>query len=366
MESEVSKKVDFSIIRYAQCWEDPEILLEALDIKEGDVCMSIVSAGENSFATLTKDPGKVIGIDLNPVQLKLTELKKAAFLGLEYEEMLEFLGFRESKKRDQYFQKLEVHLSAETKEYWIKNMDLIKAGVINTGRFDNFFQIFRKKVLCLVHSKKRVKELLEKKTKEERYEFYNKKWNNLRWKILFRIFFSKFIVGKLGRDPRLFDYADSTSLSGVMSERAKYAFTELDVSENPYVEYILTGKYTKNLPLAMRKENFQKIKSNLNRLELHNVSIEEYLEASGETVDKFNLSDIFEYISSEKYKELLEKIYDFSSDNAVLAYWNMIVTRRRPEELKNKIIPLEEISKELHSRDKTFFYSGFVVERIKK
>lgn len=366
MESEVSKKVDFSIIRYAQCWEDPEILLEALDIKEGDICLSIASAGENSFALLTRNPGKVTAVDLNSVQLKLVELKKAAFLSLEYEEMLEFLGFRDSERREEYFQRVRKELLEETADYWEKNLDLIKKGIINTGRFDNFFQIFRKKILRLVHSSKRVEELLEKKSKEERYEFYNKKWNNFRWRFLFRIFFSKYTVGKLGRDPRLFDYADNTSLSAVMLKKTKYAFTELDVSENPYIEYILTGKYTKNLPFSMRKENFNKIKKNLNRLELRNISIEEYLEASGETVDKFNLSDIFEYISSEKYKELLEKIYDFSSDNAVLAYWNMIVTRRRPEELKNKIIPLEEISKELHSRDKTFFYSGFVVERIKK
>ena len=366
MESEVSEKVDFSIIRYAQCWEDPEILLEALDIKEGDICISIASAGENSFAMLTENPSKVIGIDLNLVQLRLVELKKAAFLSLEYKEMLEFLGFRESKKRTEYYRLLKNSLSSETAEYWDKNFDLIKAGVINTGRFDNFFQIFRKKVLCFIHGKKTVAELLTKKSKEERHEFYEKKWNNIRWRILFKIFFSKYTVGKLGRDPRLFDYAGCTSLSGLMLKKTKYAFTELDVSENPYIEYILTGKYTKNLPFSMREENFYKIRDNLNKLELHNVSIEEYLETSDEIIDKFNLSDIFEYISSEKYKELLKRIYEFSSNNAILAYWNMIVPRSRPEELGDKIIPLTETAKSLHVKDKTFFYSDFVVERIVK
>ena len=29
-------------------------------------------------------------------------------------------------------------------------------------------------------------ELLEKKTREERLEFYDKKWNNVRWNLLFR------------------------------------------------------------------------------------------------------------------------------------------------------------------------------------
>ena len=44
----------------------------------------------------------------------------------------------------------------------------------------------------------------------------------------------------------------------------------------------------------------------------------------------------------------------------------MIVPRSRPEELGDKIIPLTETAKSLHAKDKTFFYSDFVVERIVK
>src|SRR4051812_36270859 len=33
MTSEISAKADFSIIRYAQCWEDADILLEALSVE---------------------------------------------------------------------------------------------------------------------------------------------------------------------------------------------------------------------------------------------------------------------------------------------------------------------------------------------
>ena len=34
-----------SIIRYAQCWEDADILMAGLDIQPGNVCLSIASAG---------------------------------------------------------------------------------------------------------------------------------------------------------------------------------------------------------------------------------------------------------------------------------------------------------------------------------
>ena len=45
--SEVAGKADFRGIRYAQCWEDADVLVEGLDVHPGDVCLSIASAGEN-------------------------------------------------------------------------------------------------------------------------------------------------------------------------------------------------------------------------------------------------------------------------------------------------------------------------------
>ena len=32
--SEIAAKADFSRIRYAQCWEDTDVLLEALDVRK--------------------------------------------------------------------------------------------------------------------------------------------------------------------------------------------------------------------------------------------------------------------------------------------------------------------------------------------
>jgi S-adenosylmethionine-diacylglycerol 3-amino-3-carboxypropyl transferase len=56
MRSEVASKADFSGIRYAQCWEDADVLVEGLDVQPGDVCLSIASAGDNSLALLTCQP----------------------------------------------------------------------------------------------------------------------------------------------------------------------------------------------------------------------------------------------------------------------------------------------------------------------
>ena len=73
------KNVKHDYIRYANCWEDPDVLLEALDVQENDKVLSIGSAGDNSFSLLSKNPKLVVAVDINPIQLNLIELKKAVF-----------------------------------------------------------------------------------------------------------------------------------------------------------------------------------------------------------------------------------------------------------------------------------------------
>ena len=67
-------------IRYAQVWEDADVLLEALDVQPGHVCVSIASAGDNALALLTQQPARVVvALDLSPAQLACLELRVAAY-----------------------------------------------------------------------------------------------------------------------------------------------------------------------------------------------------------------------------------------------------------------------------------------------
>ena len=75
IKSEVEDYAKFDIIRYAQVWEDAEILIESLNINENDNILSIASAGENALSLLIKNPNKVYAIDLNANQIACTEFK---------------------------------------------------------------------------------------------------------------------------------------------------------------------------------------------------------------------------------------------------------------------------------------------------
>ena len=67
---------------------------------------------------------------------------------------------------------------------------------------------------------------------------------------------------------------------GAILERTRHALTELDPADNPYVHWILTGTHGDALPCALRPEHFDAIRANLDRLEWHCVSVEEFLERS--------------------------------------------------------------------------------------
>jgi S-adenosylmethionine-diacylglycerol 3-amino-3-carboxypropyl transferase len=134
----------FSSLRYAQCWEDADILLEGLDINNHDVCLSIASAGDNTLAMLAKNPKRVIAIDLNPTQIACLDLRVSAYQHLSYQELLEFMGSRPSYRRLALYQKCRDFVRLEsTKTFWDAHIENFECyGIGGIGKFENYFRLF--------------------------------------------------------------------------------------------------------------------------------------------------------------------------------------------------------------------------------
>lgn len=353
------------IIRYASCWEDADILMEAIAPKKGGNYLSIASAGDNSFAFLTKNPALVLAIDLNPSQLACTELKKEAFRKLNYEQLLQFLGVHEMNSRRECYLTLRDSLSPSTRQFWDSRPEIIEQGIIHGGKFEDYFRLFRKWCLPFIHSQRTINRLLTSKNEKERCLFYKKTWDNLRWKLLFRLFFSRRVMGKKGRDPEFFKYVETNVASRILT-RVEHALTHLPTDTNPYLEYILKGNFDKALPFYLRKENFELIKQNLNQLTLFHGGLKEAF-ASNAAIkfDGFNLSDIFEYMTPDQYTEELEGILNASQPDARIAFWNMLAKRKEVSSLHDRIDFLNEKADALHKQDKAFFYQAFILGKAK-
>ena len=363
-QSEVVAKADFSEVRYAQVWEDADVLLAGLEIQPGDVCLSIASAGDNALAMLTRDPARVFAIDLSQAQLACLELRVAAYRELKHEELLALIGSRPSSNRSELYARCRSQLSAAARDFWDAHSAAITAGIGGAGKFERYFALFRHRVLPLVHRRRTVERLLAGGSLQVRRDFYRRHWDSWRWRLIFRLFFSRFVMGRMGRDPSFFSYVEG-SVGERILERAKYALTELDPAENPYLHWILTGQHGSALPVALRAESFEPIRDRLDRLEWRQESVEDFSQRQGpKSVDRFNLSDIFEYMSTDNYHQLLEQLAGCGRRGGRLAYWNMLVPRARPESMADRLRPLTSQMQTLHGKDKAFFYSRFVVEEI--
>jgi S-adenosylmethionine-diacylglycerol 3-amino-3-carboxypropyl transferase len=360
----VEDRASFEFVRYANCWEDADILCEALRARPGARILSIASAGDNALALLAEG-AEVVAADLSAVQLACVELRVAAFRRLEYAPLLAFLGTRPAEDRLATYARLEPELSPASRGYWRARGKDVASGVIHAGKFERFFKLFRTRILSLVHSRETCERLLEPRTRAERHAFYDRVWNNRRWRVLFRLFFSRFVVGRLGRDPEFFKYVEG-SVSDRILERARRALTDLPTDANPYLEYIVRGNFGQALPRYLRPEKFQAIREGLRRLTMYHGSVEHAAQRhAGPGFDAYNLSDIFEYLDPPSCRGLYSDLLGTARPGARLAYWNTLVPRSLPSELADRVTALSEEARRLHAKDLAFFYCGFQVDEVR-
>lgn len=361
--SEIQHRADFSAIRYAQCWEDSRLLTAAL-LPADRHCVSIGSAGDNSFALLADGAASVTAVEMNAAQVACIELRRAAYLTLDHSEFIDLLGSRPSEDRAKFYRACRHKLPPAVRDFWDALPDAIANGIGSAGKFERYFALFRNWILPLAHPRRRVHALLEPRFREDRIGFYNDVWDNHRWRWIFQTFFSRTVMGALGRDPEFFKYVEGSVADRIL-DRTRHALVELDPSENPYLHWILTGTHGEVLPEALQTHNFDLIRKALEegRFEVAEISLEGWLAGNPDRrYDAFNLSDIFEYMSEANTRDLLEKIVSASNPGARLAYWNMLAPRSRPEVLADRLKSCEGDA--LFAKDRAFFYSRFVVEEV--
>ncbi len=362
-QSEIQHRADFSAIRYAQCWEDSRLLAAALE-PAGRDCLSIGSAGDNSFALLAAGAASVTAVEMNAAQIACIELRRAAYLTLEHREFLELLGSRPSPVRMKWYQACRPGLPEAAREFWDAMPQAIEQGIGSAGKFERYFALFRNWILPLAHGREAVLSLLKSRSPQERDRFYDEVWDNRRWRWIFQLFFSRTVMGALGRDPEFFKYVEGSVADRILN-RTRHAIVTLDPSQNPYLHWILTGTHGQVLPEALEEGNFEPIRRALqeDRFEVAPMPLETWLEGNpGRSYDAFNLSDIFEYMSEANTRDLMERIIVAANPGARLAYWNMLAPRSRPEALADRLKPCGSDS--LFAEDRAFFYSRFIVEEV--
>lgn len=364
-------------IVYSNVWEDPELNRRSLMIKPDDSVLSITSGGCNSLNLLVEGPQKVVSIDGNPTQNYLLEYKIAAVKSFGYDDFLEALGVefynRPSKYSPEYrlelYDKLRHLLSAEAKNFWDDNRDIIKSGLIMCGKVEKFFKIYRKILMFLYGSKYPA---IEKIFFCPDVGIQRKIYDNIdfgRWHFLNWLFLNRSILS-LVKGAHSFRHVDEKEFDKNLNRKVDRAMRNIDNRTNYFFSLILLGKFLspKCLPPYLLKENFDKLKNNIDKIEVfHGISTDVLKKFGPDSFNKFNMSNIFEWMEDDLFNNVMREFIDLAKPGSRLCYRYTLARPRNLDEKNSKILISEpELAAELFAIDRSFMYESFHVYRIDK
>ena len=171
-------------------------------------------------------------------------------------------------------------------------------------------------------------------------------------------------------DGAFFEYVEGDfSFGKHFARRVEFAMTVLPPRENPFLSYILLGRYfsENHLPTWLRAEHHGVIQHGLDTLSVHTASCEDFFRTLPDsTITHFNFTNIFEWLAPGAFERLLRETHRVATPGATLTYRNLLVHRERPEILADLFEPDRTRAKALHDRDRSFIYRNYVVETALK
>lgn len=349
-------------LKYANCWEDADLLVSRLGDLRGQHVLSICSGGENSLSLLAREPARLVVVDKNPVQLFLFELKRAAIKALAREEVLAFLGYSSSTERLRTYQRLRGGLGAPARAYWDLQHRRLERGVIHTGRVERSLRLLATFVLPLLHDRALSRELVSRKSVEEQARFFRTQWDNWRWRGAARLLFGKPAIFFLSPERDFFRFHSGNGIPSYLLEKTRRHFSTVTAQDNHILHYFLFGDFGSRLPYFVRAENYEAIRANLDAVVTHEGMVETAFPRFGR-FDACNLSNIFEYTTPSSFATLAEAMASGGNPGARFAYWNILVRRRLSATRSALFRNLLDTESDQSIPDRGWFYTRFLLDQ---
>ena len=278
--------------------------------------------------------------------------------------MLELLGVRESTRRGSLLKAVLPHLSSAARDYWRSQDWLTANGLLNGGRYEKFVGKFNA-LLRLIQGRRCIEALFQERERDERAKFYEESWDNWRWRALFKLFFNKTILSRRGLSPDYFRFDDgSSSFAESFARRTKHALVELSVPDNYFLAQYVRGRYLREdcLPGCLREENFEVIRDRIDKIEMSTGDVRDVFERfEPATFDAICLTNVFELMSEEETSATLPGVARVLKPGGRMTLRNLMIPRSVPDVLAGELVLDEELSRDLHMKDRSFVYRSFQV-----
>lgn len=393
---------------YNQCWEDPRLDRQVLELTPSDRLVVITSAGCNAIDYALSGCGEVHAVDMNFRQNALLELKRAACKALPQNEFFDLMGRGKLDRWDQAFNDdIRHRLSAQDAAYWDRNgWWFAGRGAKGPGRKKNRRDSFYfygtsgtfawwatqycQKVAKL---KPAVDELLECKTVDAQKECYEKHeltkrvWRPfMRWALKRDATFALLGVPRAQRQQLDRDYPGG--ILQFVIDRFETVMTKLPLHENYAWRVYLTGQYApKCCPEYLRADLFDDLRGvdgndgAIDRVTSYTSPITEFLNICdgsdpSKAITRFVLLDHMDWLSAQAGGEWLRDewtaIFKAAAPNARVIwrsaglsprFFDDLEVERHGEKVRvgETLSYNEPLAAELHPIDRVNTYGSFAI-----
>lgn len=364
------ERMVFHGIVFNMSWEDPEMDRQALRITPTDTVVSISSAGCNPLNFLCQGPQRLICVDGNRAQNAILELKLAAIRGVEHETFFDiFAARRPSVVTRVYHPYLRPHLSAGAREFWDKNLWMAARGLYQFGRMGLFCRILRRFLTLLGLPPRHVEAFFELRSLEEQEAWYRRYaaprlWGP--WARRFVMFRPMLYLS--GVHPAQYRLVNGRhNMYDYVKERVEYALTRVPIYDNYFLSQAVTGRFRGDrVPPYLRAENFEALRRHVDRVLVVNGWLGPFLDTLPEgTVTKFNLLDIFDWMSPAMFEQTLRSVLQAAALGATLIYRSGSYQLDPPAAVAPYVERHDELARRLLARDRSATYGSFYVLTVR-
>ena len=366
----------FNHLVYPQIWEDPEVDLKALELKDGEHVVAIASGGCNLLNMLTAADVRISALDLSKAHIALNRLKHASIRGFDrHEDFFDFFGHaNRPENAARYFERIAPHLDAASRDYWEKrapvkrrieafNTNFYTKGVL--GRFIGVSHFLAR--LLGVDPR----EILRAENKEQQAEIFDASMGRLLKKpVVRKALQSPLALYGLGIPAAQFQklQGDAPTMAHVLHDRLRRLACDFDLSSNYFAWQAFGRCYdtTRSLaiPRYLQQHYYQHLRDRVDSVAIYRKIATSFLkEQSVTSVDAYVLLDAQDWMDDQQLNALWAEINRTATPTARVIFRtagedNILLNRLNTENLCGWTYR-QEISQALHLEDRSAIYGGF-------
>jgi S-adenosylmethionine-diacylglycerol 3-amino-3-carboxypropyl transferase len=366
----------FNHLVYPQIWEDPEVDLKALELKDGEHVVAIASGGCNLLNMLTAADIRISALDLSKAHIALNRLKHAAIRGFEtHEDFFNFFGHANRPENTaKYFQTIAPHLDTASRDYWERrapfkrrieafNDNFYTKGVL--GRFIGVSHFLAR--LLGVDPK----DILRAENKEQQAEIFDATMGRLLKKPMVRkALQSPLSLYGLGIPAAQFQklQGEAPAMAHVLHDRLRRLACDFDLSSNYFAWQAFGRCYdtarSVAIPRYLQQHHYQHLRDRVDNVAIYRKIATSFLkEQAVASVDGYVLLDAQDWMDDQQLNALWVEINRTATPKARVIFRtageeNILLNRLTEENLSGWTYK-QELSEALHLEDRSAIYGGF-------